>query len=259
MLKTVTATRYVTPLREGGSLPAIMETDSGETYVVKFSGAGQGVKALIADIIGGEIARRLGLNVPELALVEMDAQLARGESHEEIRDLLEASVGINLGLCYLPNALNFDPLIDPPDAELASLIVWLDAYITNVDRTPRNVNMLVWEKALWLIDHGAALYFHHMWDGYLARSQSPFAQIKDHVLLPFAHALPAADVAARARLTEDALAQVVALIPDIWLGNEEQFADDPAAHRAGYMAYLTNRLASNQFVQEAIKAHDALG
>lgn len=259
MLKTVTATRYVTPLREGGSLPAIMETDSGETYVVKFSGAGQGVKALIADIIGGEIARLLGLNVPELALVEMSVELARGESHEEIRDLLEASVGLNLGLRYLPNALNFDPLVEPPEAELASLIVWLDAYITNVDRTPRNVNMLVWQQALWLIDHGAALYFHHMWEGYLARSQSPFAQIKDHVLLPFATALPDADAAARARLNADALAQIIELIPDIWLGDEELFAGDPAAHRAGYTAYLTNRLASDQFVQEAIKAHDAIG
>ena len=227
---------------------------------MKFSGAGQGVKALISEIIAGEIARELGFRVPETVFISLDPAIGHTEPDAEIQDLLHASAGLNLGFQFLSHSSSFNLMVPPkPDAKFASDVVWFDAFVTNVDRTPRNVNMLVWQQALWLIDHGAALYFHHMWDGYLARSQSPFAQIKDHVLLPFAHALPAADVAARARLTEDALAQVVALIPDIWLGNEEQFADDPAAHRAGYMAYLTNRLASDQFVQEAIKAHDALG
>ena len=227
---------------------------------MKFSGAGQGVKALISEIIAGEIARELGFRVPETVFISLDPAIGHTEPDAEIQDLLHASAGLNLGFQFLSHSSSFNLMVPPkPDTKFASDVVWFDAFVTNVDRTPRNVNMLVWQQALWLIDHGAALYFHHMWDGYLARSQSPFAQIKDHVLLPFAHALPAADVAARARLTEDALAQVVALIPDIWLGNEEQFADDPAAHRAGYMAYLTNRLASDQFVQEAIKAHDALG
>jgi len=258
MLKTVTATRYVTPLREGGSLPAVVEADDGQCYAMKFYGAGQGAKALIAELVAGEIGRALGLNVPEIALIELDAALGRSEPNIEIRDLLQASIGLNLGLRYLSSALNFDPLIDPPDAELASAIVWFDAFVTNVDRTPRNVNLLIWQDALWLIDHGAALYFHHSWDNYLARSRTPFAMIKEHVLLPFAAALPEADAALRPRLTAELLEQIVGWIPDVWLGDEAQF-DTPDAHRSAYLAYLRHRLdASPIFVEEALNARSKL-
>ncbi len=263
-LKTVTATRYVTPLREGGSLPAILDTEDAagqtEQYVTKFVGAGQGAKALVAELLGGEIARALGLHVPKLAFVEMDAAIARSEPHEEIRDLLNASVGLNLGLCYLAGALAYSRLAEPaPDAHLASQIVWLDAYITNVDRTARNVNMLLWHDELWLIDHGASLYFHHSWPGYLARADSRFPMIRDHVLLPLASELAAVDADFRQRLTPDALREIVALVPDIWLGDEAEF-ESIEAHRAGYVAYLSKRLdASAGFVEEAVHARAQLG
>src|SRR3954449_9532 len=188
-LKTIRVTRYVTPLREGGSLPAIVEADDDGLYVLKFRGAGQGPKALIAELVAGELARSLELPVPEIVYVELDAALARTEPDPEIQDLIRASAGLNLALDYLPGSITFDPLVDRPAPELASRVVWFDAYTTNVDRTPRNTNILVWHKNLWLIDHGAALYFHHDWANYLERSRSPFAQIKDHVLLPFAAAL----------------------------------------------------------------------
>ena len=183
-MRTVAATRYVTPLREGGSLPAIIEADDQGMYVLKFRGAGQGPKALIAELVAGEIARALGLPVPEIVFVELDAELARTEPDPEIQDLIKNSVGLNLALDYLPGAVTFDPVVEHPDPELASAIVWFDALVTNVDRTPRNANMLMWHRRLWLIDHGAALYFHHAWDDYLARSTAPFVLIRDHVLLP---------------------------------------------------------------------------
>src|SRR5215213_1602025 len=170
MLRTVVATRYITPLREGGSLPALVEADDGERYVMKFVGAGQGVKALVAELIAGEIGRNLGLRIPELVFMELEPGFGLNEPHEEIQDLLKASIGLNLGMRYLPSAFAYNPLMKPPPEDpLASDIVWFDAYITNVDRTPRNVNMLIWEQQLWLIDHGAALYFHHDWNNYLAR------------------------------------------------------------------------------------------
>jgi hypothetical protein len=184
--RTVTATRYVTPLREGGSLPAVVEGDDDGLYVLKFRGAGQGCKALIAELVAGEIARALGLAVPEIVFIELHEDLARTESDPEIQDLIRASIGLNLALDFLPSALAYDPLICRPDSSLASRIVWFDAFVMNVDRTPRNTNLLYWHRQLWLIDHGAALGFQHQWDGAQARSATPFGLIKDHVLLPFA-------------------------------------------------------------------------
>ena len=253
LIQTLTATRYVTPLREGGSLPAIVQVDGGEQelYVMKFVGAGQGVKVLVAEIIAGEIGRALGLPVPELALIRLDPALGPAEPNAEISDLLKASVGLNLGLRFLPQAFDYNSLLQPPlDADLASAIVWFDAYVTNVDRTARNTNILVGQKELWLIDHGAALYFHHDWRNYLERSQTPFPHIKDHVLLPFASRLEEADRAARARLTPETLRAIVDLVPDAWLAGGP-FAG-PAEKRQAYRAYLLSRLeASAVFVGEA--------
>lgn len=255
LLKTVTAVRYLTPLREGGSLPAVVEADDGELYVMKFRGAGQGPRALIAELVAGEIGRALGLPTPELVLIEMDGALGRSEPDPEIQDLLRASVGLNLGMRFLPGALAFNPLAKPrPDSWLASSIVWFDAYVTNVDRTPRNVNMLIWEQDLWLIDHGAALYFHHDWDDYLARSRTPFAFTRQHVLLPLANDLQAVNESLRARLTDDLLWTVVAAIPAAWLGDEARFADADA-HRQAYFDYLRSRReAADIFVKEAMDA-----
>lgn len=253
-LRTVRATRYVTPLREGGSLPAIIEADDDGTYVLKFRGAGQGAKALIAEIVTGEIARVLGLKVPEIVLVELDAVLGRSEPDPEIQDLIKASQGLNLALDYLPGSMTFDPLVARLVREspaLSSAIVWLDAYTTNVDRTPRNTNMLVWHNELWLIDHGASLYFHHSWDNYLERSKTSFSQIKDHVLLPFANTLKEADAELAPLLTPQIIADIVGLIPQSWLGDVAQFAG-VEEHRAAYVEYLLNRLeAPRAFVEEA--------
>src|SRR5512143_519471 len=188
-VRTVTATRYVTPLREGGSLPAIVEADDDGMYVLKFRGAGQGPKALIAELVGGEIGRALGLPVPEIVFIELDPELARTEPDPEIQALIRASAGLNLALDYLPGAVMFDPIAEQLDADLASSIVWLDGFVTNVDRTARNTNLLMWHRRLWLIDHGAALYFHHTATSSLERSRDPFPMIKDHVLLPRASCL----------------------------------------------------------------------
>ncbi len=253
-LRTVSATRYVTPLREGGSLPAIVEADDQGMYVLKFRGAGQGAKALIAELVAGEIARALGLPVPEIVFVELDADLARTEPDPEIQDLIKTSVGLNLALDYLPGAVTFDPVVEAVDAELASKIVWFDAIVTNVDRTPRNANMLMWHRRLWLIDHGAALYFHHAWDDWLERSTAPFALIRDHVLLPFASRMAEADAALAARLDARVIDGIVERIPAAWLGNDAPFADH-RAHRDAYAAWLKRRLAAPRaFVEEAIRA-----
>jgi hypothetical protein len=246
LLRTVTATRYVTPLREGGSLPAIVEADDLGTYVLKFRGAGQGRKALVAELVAGEIARRLDLLVPEIVLAYLAPELGISEPDPEIQDLLKRSPGVNLALDYLPGSLGFDPLVEPPDSDLASRIVWFDALVTNVDRTPRNTNLLVWHKRIWLIDHGASLYFHHNWparDGTAleAASQRPFAAARDHVLLPFAKSIPEADAALAPRLTPDVLRAVVDLIPDEWLENEPGFGS-PEEVRSAYVAYLSSRL-----------------
>ncbi|HEX8286748.1 MAG TPA: HipA family kinase [Pyrinomonadaceae bacterium] len=249
-LRTVRATRYVTPLREGGSLPAIIEADDDGMYVLKFRGAGQGVKALIAELVAGEIGRVLGLRVPEIVFVELDPILGRSEPDPEIQDLIKSSAGINLALDYLPGSITYDPLIQTPDSKLASSIVWFDAYATNVDRTPRNANMLLWHKQLWLIDHGAALYFHHNWNEYLQRSRSPFTLIKDHVLLSSANDIQEIDEVLTAKLTPEIINGIIELIPDEWLGGETQFAGI-GEHRNAYFEYLTRRLESpRNFVQE---------
>jgi len=253
-LRTVAATRYVTPLREGGSLPAIVEADDDGLYVLKFRGAGQGPKSLVAELVAGELARALGLLVPEIVFVELDADLARTEADPEIQDLIRASVGLNLALDFLPSALAYDPLVWQPDAMLASRIVWFDACVMNVDRTPRNTNMLLWHRRLWLIDHGASLYFHHQWEGFMERSGSPFAAIKDHVLLPFAASLEEAGQACRLELSDAVIARAVDLIPDDWLGDTEAFAD-PASQRAAYRSFLSARVrASQTFTEEAVRA-----
>jgi len=259
MIRTVTATRYVTPLREGGSLPAIIEADDGALYVLKFVGAGQGAKALIAELVAGEIARRLDLPVPEIVFVELDPAIGRSEPDAEIQDLLQASAGLNLGMQYLSNATAFNIMLPAkPSPDLASQIVWFDAYVTNVDRTPRNVNMLIWQEALWLIDHGASLYFHHSWDDYEARSQSAFPLIKDHALISLAGQLSAADAALRSRLTTTTIHDIVDLIPAQWLDGEEAFAT-ATEQREAYATYLLKRLeASPIFVEEARRAHDQL-
>ena len=184
-MRTVTATRYVTPLREGGSLPAIVEADDDGMYVLKFRGAGQGHKALIAELVAGEIGRASGLLVPDIVFVDLDPELARTEPDPEIQDLIRTSAGLNLALDYLPGSVMFDPVAEQLDADLASMVVWFDAYVTNVDRTARNANLLMWHRRLWLIDHGAALYFHHTWASFMQRSRDAFLLIKDHVLLPF--------------------------------------------------------------------------
>jgi hypothetical protein len=253
-LRTVTATRYVTPLREGGSLPAIIEADDDGMYVLKFRGAGQGPKALIAELVAGELARAAGLLVPEIVFVELDAELARTEPDPEIQDLIRASAGLNLALDYLPGSVMFDPVAERPDAELASAIVWLDAYVTNVDRTPRNTNMLMWHRRLWLIDHGAAFYFHHTWKNYRERSRDLFPLIKDHVLLRLAKSLREADSQMTERITPAVIDRIVKLIPDAWLVGDSAFSQSNQ-YRDAYVEYLLNRLeASHIFLEEAIRA-----
>jgi hypothetical protein len=248
-VRTVTATRYVTPLREGGSLPGLVEADDDGLYVLKFRGAGQGVKALIAEIIAGEIGRALGLAVPEIVLVELDPELGRAEPDSEIRELIEASPGRNLGLDFLPGALGFNPAARPgPDADLAADVVWFDALVTNVDRTPRNTNLLLWHERLWLIDHGAALYLHHGWERPVDDARRPFPIIREHVLLPFAGSILEADERLAARLTPDRLQAIVAEIPTDWLAGDS----------AEYVDYLTARLAPPRtFAQEAEDARAA--
>ena len=250
--------RYVTPLREGGSLPAIIEADDDGLYVLKFRGAGQGQRALIAELVAGELGRAVDLPVPEIVFVELDPELARTEPDPEIQDLIRASAGLNLALDYLPGSITFDPLAEKPAALLASQVVWFDAYLTNVDRTIKNTNILVWHRRLWLIDHGAALYFHHSWADYEERARAPFKQIKDHVLLPFADALPEADLALSAKVTPAMLEQIVELIPAAWLGDEPRFSS-VAKHRAAYAEYLRTRLAHPRaFLEEAIHARTLL-
>jgi HipA-like protein len=245
LLRTVTATRYVTPLREGGSLPAIVEADDLGTYVLKFRGAGQGRKALIAELVAGEIARALGLAVPEIVFVRLNPDLARTEPDPEIQDLIRASGGLNLALDYLPGSLGFDPLVEPPAPALASRIVWFDALVQNVDRSPRNTNLLVWHDRLWLIDHGASLYFHHNWPNLKAvgraASQRPYTMAREHVLLHFAGAIQEADAALAPLLTTEVFRRVLGLVPDDWLRDEPGFGD-PDEVRSAYVDYLSARL-----------------
>ena len=245
-LRGVTATRYVTPLREGGSLPALVEADDDGLYVLKFRGAGQGSKALVAEVVAGELARALGLLVPELVLAALDPVLGRAEPDPEIQDLLVASAGLNLGVDFLPSALPFNPAarVDV-DADLAADVVWLDALVTNVDRTANNPNLLWWHGRLWLIDHGAALYFHHAASPDPAHARSRFPQIADHVLLPYASSIEAADARLAPRVTAELLEDVVATVPDEWLDGE----------RRRYVEYLSERLTEpREFVAEAEQA-----
>jgi hypothetical protein len=253
-LRTVTATRYVTPLREGGSLPAIVEADDDGMYVLKFRGAGQGLKALIAELVAGEIARAAGLPVPEIVFIELDIDLARTERDPEIQSLIKASAGLNIGLDYLPGAVTFDPIVERLESTLASSIVWFDAYVSNVDRTPRNTNMLMWHRRIWLIDHGAALNFHHNWNNYLKSSRDRFSLIKEHVLLPFADSLLEVGEKIAGRLTLDVIGSIVKLIPDDWLRGDSRF-DDSNQPRDAYIEYLMNRLQPPHiFLEEAIHA-----
>lgn len=257
-LRTVNLTRYITPLREGGSLPALAEADDEFKYVVKFRGAGHGTKALIAELIGGEIARALDFRVPELVFLNLDEAFGHTEGDEEIQDLLQGSRGLNLDLHFLSGALTFDPAVTHIDAEQASRIVWLDSYLTNIDRTFRNTNMLTWHKKLWLIDHGASLYFHHSWVDWEKHAQSPFSYIKGHVLLPQASLLEKADAELSTLLTEEKIQSIVALLPDDWLQWNDT-SETPEEIREVYTRFLTERLAhSETFVKEAQDARKTL-
>lgn len=256
-LRTVNVTRYVTPLREGGSMPAIAEADDGFLYVLKFRGAGQGHKALVSEIIGGEIARALGLKMPELVFANLDEAFGRTEPDEEIQDLLKASVGLNLALHYLSGAITYDPTITKIDPILASKIVWMDCLLTNMDRTARNTNMLYWHKELWLIDHGASLYFHHSWQNWKEQAKRPFVLVKDHVLLPQASEVAAVDAELKATLTPQLIADILALIPDEWL--DERLFESAEAQRNAYAYFLNTRIEnSSVFVNEAENARQTL-
>lgn len=235
-------------------MPAVVEADDQGLYVLKFRGAGQGAKALVAEAIAGSLARSLGLPVPEIVLMDLDPELARTEADPEIQDLIRASAGLNLAMDYLPGAINFDPVAEQPDPELASRIVWFDAYVSNLDRTARNPNMLVWHRRLYLIDHGAALYFHHGWDGDTTQAGKPFPLVRDHVLLRWADRIADIDADMAQRLRGDAIADAMAQVPDDWLQGPDDFGD-AQAQRAAYVDYLTRRLDQRQaFVEEAIRA-----
>ena len=257
MLRTITATEYVTPLREGGSLPAIVAGDDDGTYVVKFRGAGQGHRALVAELISGEIARAVGLPVPEIVFVDLDPRMAKTEPDPEIQELLQKSEGLNIGLDYLPGSITFDPMVDVPIEDLqrlASKIVWFDALVNNVDRTAKNTNLLVWHRKLWMIDHGATLIFHHNWDGYLEASRKPYGKMADHVLLRWANDVAAAHAELAPKLTVNAIERVIALVPEAWLGDEPRF-ESIDEHRAAYRDYLMRRLESpGEWMEDAARA-----
>jgi len=259
MLRSANATRYVVPMREGGSLPAIVEADDLGLYVVKFRGAGQGVLALIAELTAGEIGRALGLRVPEIILITIDAALGRNEPDYEIRQLLKGSAGLNLALDYLPGSTMFDPAArDAVPPEEASMVVWFDAFVQNVDRTPRNANLLVWHRKLYPIDHGAALYFHHDWPSIEKKIASPFPEIAQHILLPWAGQIAQAGAIARERLSRELLAEIVGSVPDLWL-EDAGGGVSATERRTGYLDFLTRRLeASAIFEEEATRAHSRL-
>ncbi len=256
-IRTVIVTRYVTPLREGGSLPAIVEADDGFLYVLKFRGAGQGIKALIAELIGGEIARLAGLKLPEIVFAELSEAFGRTEADEEIQDLLKFSTGLNLGMSYLSGAVTYDPAVIKPDPSLSSRIVWLDAFLMNVDRTARNTNMLLWHQELWLIDHGASMYFHHNWEHWKEQSVKPFIQIKDHVLLRQASMLEAVDQSMKQVLNKQVIDDLVALIPEDWI--TATFPESVEAVRNTYSQFLQLRLESSEiFVKQAMHARASI-
>jgi hypothetical protein len=257
-IRTVNVIRYVTPLREGGSLPAIAEADDDFMYVIKFRGAGQGRKALVAELIGAEMARALGLKVPEIVFANLDEAFGRTEPDEEIQDLLKASVGLNLGVHYLSRSITYDPAVSPVDAKLASQIVWLDCLLTNVDRTSRNTNMLIWYKELWLIDFGASLYFHHSWNNWKEQAEKPFLFVKDHVLLPQAAELDTVNKEFKNILTKELIENIVAAIPGEWLSGETAFSS-LEEHRQAYVNFLVTRIAHSEiFVNEANHARESI-
>jgi len=252
-LRTVNVTRYVTPLREGGSLPAIAEADDDFLYVLKFRGAGQGIKSLIAELIGGELARIAGLKVPEIVFANLDEAFGRTEPDEEIQDLLKFSIGLNLALHYLQGAITYDPAVHKADSLLASKIVWLDCLLMNVDRSYRNTNMLMWHNELWLIDHGASLYFHHNWKGWKEYAVRPFEQVKDHVLLAHANDLEKIDETMKQLLTTEKVSGIVDMLPDEWL--QSAFEEPVKDVREVYRSFLSTRIASSTiFIKHAIDA-----
>jgi len=261
MIRTVVATRYVMALREGGSLPGLVEADDDGLYVVKFRGAGQGPRALVAEWLAGEIARAIGLPVPDLVAIEVGAALGDAEPDEEIHDLVGKSGGLNLGMDFLPGALTFNPaaatareVIDP---DFAADVVWLDALVTNPDRSAQNPNLLVWHGRPWLIDHGAALYIHHTWRDPDEHARRPFERIGQHVLLPYADSIVTADARLASRIDEPTLTDLVAALPDAWLP-DDPVAGDAAGQRQAYVRYLTLRLeAPRSFVEEAERARTA--
>jgi hypothetical protein len=254
-LRTVTATKYVTPFREGGSLPGLVEADDDGLYVVKFHGAAQGPKALVAEVIAGELGRALGLPVPELVLVDVDPALAGVEPDPWVGELLERSPGINLGLDFLPGSMTFDPRADgAPDVDLAASIVWFDALVTNTDRSPRNPNLLSWHRRLWLIDHGASLFIHHTWRDPDAHAERPLETISEHVLLPFAAPLAGAHDRLAPLVTEDLIGRIAGLVPDAWLpGTGAAAIGGPDAQRAAYVRYLRTRVAARTALVESIE------
>ncbi|MEO8719790.1 MAG: HipA family kinase [Ginsengibacter sp.] len=255
-IRTINVIRYITPLREGGSLPAIAEADDEFLYVIKFSGAGQGKKALVAELVGAEIARALGLKVPEIVFANLDAAFGRTEPDEEIQDLLKASVGLNLGLHYLSGSITYEPAVSPIDPKLASQIVWLDCLLTNVDRTAKNTNMLIWYKELWLIDFGASLYFHHSWHNWKEHAEDPFVLVKDHVLLPQASQLDLVDTEFKSVLTKKVIENIIAIIPEDWLADETTFKSIEE-NRQAYIDFLMTRIAHSEiFVNEANHARE---
>ncbi len=251
-LKQLSALDYITPLREGGSLPAVIRADDGQLYAMKFIGAGQGARTLIAELIAGELARELGFNVPEIALLHLDDDFGRTEPDPEIQDILRASSGINFGLKFLSQAVAFSiAAAGEPSPEFASRLVWFDAFVTNVDRSPRNVNLLVHKDKTWLIDHGAALYFHHNWQDHVQQAKTPFSMIKDHVLLPFATRLDDAEQQLKPLLGSALFEKIVDQVPEQWLMSSARFANTQE-QRAAYVEYLTQRLDnSHVFVKEA--------
>jgi hypothetical protein len=252
-LRSVQATKYVTPFREGGSLPGLVEADDDGLYVVKFRGAAQGPKALVAEILAGELARALGLPVPELVLVDVDPALAGGESDPWVKELLERSPGMNLGLDFLPGSMTFDPRADgAPPPELAANVVWFDALVTNTDRSPRNPNILSWHRRQWLIDHGASLFIHHTWLEPDAHARRPLPTIADHVLLPFAAELAEAHERLAPQVTEALLREIVALIPDAWL-DPNALIGGPSEQREAYVRYLMIRAGARQALVDSIE------
>lgn len=250
-IRTVNVVQYKQPLREGGSLPAIVEADDEFFYVLKFRGAGQGKKALIAELIGGEMARAIGLKVPELVFMELDDSFSRAEADEEIQDLLKFSVGLNLGLHFLSGSITYDPLVSKTDALSASKVVLLDGLITNIDRTARNTNLLIWNRELWLIDHGASLYFHHNWSNWESHLGRLFPQIKEHVLLSKANELEQAAQVIKESLSMEVLEDIVQNIPDDWLDDETSDLN-PSERRSAYLRFLSDKIAHlDDFVKAA--------